>query len=78
MFHIRKKKYINIKIILDTIDFDADDDKLLITFRDGACLSPEQVEEISDIFNDISNKDSIIVPDVIKEITVLKKYGKKK
>lgn len=74
MFFRKKPK----TIALNTINFDADDDKLVITLKDSACLSPSQVEDLADVFNNISNNDSIIVPDVIKEITVLKKYGKKK
>lgn len=73
MFWKRKPK----TLILSGIDFDADEDKLIITLKNSACLSPEQVDEIAQAFDNIANNDAIIVPDVIKEITVLKKYGKK-
>ena len=54
------------------------DHKLLIILKDSACLSPTQMDELAKVFENIDSDNSIIVPDVIKEITVLKKYGKKK
>ena len=65
-------------ITLSTINFDADDDKLIIILKNSAMLSPKQVEELANTFENIEGNKSVIIPDVIKEITVLKKYGKKK
>ena len=75
MFNFKRKSK---KITLSTIDFNADEDKLIITIKDGIFLSPNQADELSSSFENIEESKSIIIFDVVKEIVVLKKYGKKK